>query len=98
MVGDVDLLRERLWSVVREKAEQGHDVSAVEHRLTTAPDSVDALIELADELADLPLRADWSYTEPHGLDAIWEECPPQRPTAAVGRGVVRRHPLDPRNL
>lgn len=84
VLGDTTLLRRRLQAVVVEKRDQGHDTSVLASRLETAPDDVNALIELAAEAAELPLRADWPYHEPTDLDGIWNECAPQRPTAPLG--------------
>lgn len=35
-------------------------------------------------LADLPLRDDWQFFEPSGLEEIWEECDPDRPLGSIG--------------
>lgn len=77
------VLRRRLQSVLRDKAEQGYDTAAAVAELEAAPDSLDALVELAMAIADLPLRSDWPYVEPTDLDDIWDECSPQRPRGSL---------------
>ena len=74
MLPPPDLLRRALDSVLADKAAQGHDVAAAERRLHTLPDSYDALARFADVVAALPMRDDWPYVEPDGLDDIWEEA------------------------
>lgn len=81
--GGVPFVRRRLHAVLRDKAEQGHDVDALAAEVDAAADSLDALAELAVAIADLPMRADWPYVEPTNLDEIWEESLPQRPTGSL---------------
>src|SRR5205807_1941390 len=48
--------------------------------------SLDALVSFAERLASLPLRADWPYVEPDGLDAIrteWDPAVGDDPVAPV---------------
>jgi ADP-ribosylglycohydrolase len=75
---DLPTLRALVAQVIADKDEQGHDVQGVADRLAATPDSYDALLALAQDLADLPLRADWPYVEPNDLPGIWAEADPAR--------------------
>ena len=78
------LLRSQLDTVIENKAAQGHKSEGLKEELDGLPDSYDALAAFAHKLSDLPIRDDWPYVEPNGLDAIWAECDPHRPTDTVG--------------
>lgn len=80
MLGTIDQYRALLREVIRNKQEQGFETFGLADRLEWLPESYDALFEFADSLAALPLRPDWPYVEPNNLDAIWDECDPDRPT------------------
>jgi len=58
------MLRVLLAQVIEDKAQQGHLTSGLAERLDSLAPSYDALLAFAEELADLPLRADWPYVEP----------------------------------
>lgn len=79
MLVSFNALRTTLWTIIRNKAEQGHVTEGLEARLSSLPDSYDALAEFSREVADLPLREDWDYVEPDGLGEILGECDPARP-------------------
>jgi ADP-ribosylglycohydrolase len=59
-------LRHVLTRVLEQRIDQGCDLDRQHflHRIEAASDSFDRLQELADELRDPPLRADWAYNEP----------------------------------
>jgi len=78
------VLRKLLGSVISDKEEQGHVTAGLREELAALPDSIDELSTFADRLSDLPMRADWRYVEPTELDAIWEECEPNRPIGPIG--------------
>jgi ADP-ribosylglycohydrolase len=79
----VSLLRRMLEQVLEDKAEQGHLVADLAARLHAAPDSYDALVALAGDLAVAPLDAGWTYVEPSDLDGIRGEwtAGPDAPTS-----------------
>ena len=85
MLPSLDFLRERLEKVIARKAQQGHQTTEVLTELHSAPESYDALAELARKVADLPLRADWPYQEPNDLDQIWAECTADRSAEPLRR-------------
>ncbi len=76
-------LRKLLSDVISGKEAQGHVTDGLELELRDLPASVDAMHEFAQRLADLPLRANWTYVEPTDLDSIWMECGPSRPLGAI---------------
>jgi ADP-ribosylglycohydrolase len=76
-------LRTSIAQVIADKAEQGHVVDGLDDELNVVPESYDALIAFAHRLADLPLRADWSYVEPDDVAAIKAESDPARSVTAV---------------
>jgi ADP-ribosylglycohydrolase len=76
LLPDLGTLRELVKACVECKVEQGHDVSGM--LLSDVPDSYDALLAFAEQLAATPLRADWPYDEP--LDLSW--LPTLDPTPA----------------
>lgn len=73
MLPSISAVRAALAQVIADKDEQGHDVAAFADRLAAAPDSHDALLALAEELAHAPMRPDWSYVEPDDVDEIRRE-------------------------
>ena len=77
-------IRSLLQVVIANKAEQGHIINGLDERLYNLPDRYDDLFTFAQELANLPLRADWPYVEPNELDDIWAECAPDRPMGIIG--------------
>jgi len=79
MLPSYTLLRKRLQQVIAEKEEQGHLVDGLTRELALLPDRYDSLSDFALKVCELPLRNDWSYTEPNELEQIWEECDPGRP-------------------
>jgi ADP-ribosylglycohydrolase len=84
MLPTLDVLRQRLRGVVRDKCAQGHVVDGLAEEIDRLPASYDAMADFGRRLADLPLRPDWPYVEPSGLDEIWAECDPGRPLGPVG--------------
>jgi ADP-ribosylglycohydrolase len=79
-------LRRLLEQVLADKAEQGHLVTDLAERLRTTPDSYDALVALAGDVAVAPLDPDWPYVEPSDLDGIrseWTAAPDAPPTYDV---------------
>jgi len=85
MLPTINLLRTQLRLVIDDKEAQGHSTAGLAGELAALPDSYDALAAFARRLADLPLRPDWPYVEPNDLPAIWAECDPARPLAAIER-------------
>lgn len=79
MLPSAEMLRKVLSTVIVDKAEQGHITEGLDQELAALPDSLDALNEFSQLLAELPMRADWRYHEPNNLDEIWAECDPDRP-------------------
>ena len=79
MLPDLDFLRRRLVKVLDDLAHQGHDVQALQEELRKADDSYDAFAEIAAKAPDAPMREDWPYVEPDGLEEIRRECDPDRP-------------------
>src|SRR5688500_14112912 len=77
---DIGLLRNRLAWAMREERDAGRDVVAASAALAAAPDSYDALDEVARLLATAPVRDDWPYHEPDDLAEIWAACDPDRRT------------------
>jgi len=75
-------LRTWLQQIIDDKAAQGHVVTGLAAELERLPDSYDALAEVAEKLATLPLVADWPYVEPDDLPGILAECDPARPPDA----------------
>ena len=84
------LFRQHLHDTIAAKKRQGHVVDGLVEKLNALPAGYDAFVAFADRLADLPLRPDWPYREPNGLEEIWAECAPDRPGGPVGR-------LDPKD-
>jgi ADP-ribosylglycohydrolase len=76
-------LRKILGEVINDKGAQGHVVDGLVEELHSLHDSHDALIQFGERLSNLPLRADWPYVEPDDLDAINEECDPDRPRGRI---------------
>lgn len=77
-------LRDKLHAVLRDKDAQGHQTDGLSSQLDALPDSYDALMHFAHEIAGLPMRADWPHVEPDELDDIWAECDPNRPQSTLG--------------
>ena len=76
-------LRERIHGVVLNKGEQGHEIDGLVSKLESLPESYDAMLEFANSLSDLPIRSDWKYVEPNGINDIWDESKPDRKTGAI---------------
>jgi ADP-ribosylglycohydrolase len=68
LLPDLGTLRELVKACVEGKVEQGHDVSGL--NLSDVPDSYDALLAFAEQLAATPLREDWPYEEPLDLSYL----------------------------
>jgi ADP-ribosylglycohydrolase len=83
MLPSLKVLRGELRMIVANKREQGHVADGLEAALDALPDSYDALAQFARRLASLPLRPDWPYGEPSGLEEIWAECDPSRPLGPI---------------
>lgn len=83
MLPNFSVLRSALRMIIANKREQGHVTDGLEAELERQPDSYDGLAVFARRLADLPLRPDWPFAEPSGLEEIWAECDPARPRGPV---------------
>lgn len=67
----------------------GRDIAGLEEELVALPASYDHYLAFAESLADLPMRADWRYTEPVAWDDVAAESDPDRatiPLTSVGSG------------
>jgi ADP-ribosylglycohydrolase len=84
MLPSYRVLRRMLSASVDDKGEQGYVVDGLRERVEALPDSYDAMIGFGRELRALPLRQDWPYVEPNGLEEILAECDPDRPREAIG--------------
>ena len=84
MLPPIDILRKQLAQVIADKKAQGHEVEGLLPALEVMPDSYDALWEMAQRVAHLPLRDDWPFVEPSDLEGIWAECDPGRPQGLLG--------------
>jgi ADP-ribosylglycohydrolase len=82
LLPDLDTVRRLVSACIDTKQQQGHETAGLHERLDAAPDSYDALLALAEQVASSPLREDWPYVEPDDLTAIAAECSP--PTATPG--------------
>lgn len=80
MLTSEDQLRSLLTLVLDDKADQGHDVAGVADAIASA-DGLDALVAVARDLADRPIRDDWPHHEPIDLDGIRAASRPDRATA-----------------
>jgi ADP-ribosylglycohydrolase len=58
-------------------------VAGLQAELKRLPDQYDEVAAFAERVRRLPLRPDWPYVEPNGLDDIWNECDPHRPLGAM---------------
>jgi hypothetical protein len=76
-------LRQLLTDELRQRAEEGCDVSAFAPRLATAPDDPRALLALYEELAALSPRSDFPYTEPSDLADIQAARSSDQPLAGA---------------
>ena len=83
LLPDLGTLRALVGGCVESKLEQGHDLSGL--RLEDVPDSSDALLAFAAQVAASPLRADWPYDEPHDLS--WLSDLPVTPAGDVSARV-----------
>lgn len=90
MLPTLNGFRNLLLANLASKAKQGHDIAGLEAAIKGAPDSYDALAELARRLSTAPLRADWPWVEPNELAEIKAACPdwPHRPLAAVDPATI----------
>lgn len=86
MLPDTQFLKERLTNVVLCMEKQGFATAGMLTALKKLPDSYDAIAELAQQVAELPMREDWQYREPNDLETIWNECDPTRPMGPIGTG------------
>jgi ADP-ribosylglycohydrolase len=83
MLPETVLLRKVIEWNIKDKEQQGFDVTGCVERLRDVPDSYDALVAFAHALERLPVRAGWPHVEPLALPEIWQECDPARPTGAI---------------
>lgn len=88
MLPSYAMLRDRLGAMIDDKERQGHDTAGLADRLATLPDDYEQLAALGRVVDDLPMRADWPYTEPDDLDAIratwsWDGTPLPQPHDAA---------------
>ncbi|MGC4945663.1 ADP-ribosylglycohydrolase family protein [Streptomyces sp. DT224] len=85
MFAPFPVLRQQLRAMLRDKQEQGRDVTGMASRLERLPDDYQALADLAAEIDAAQVRADWPYVEPSDLAGIRAEqapltrMPPGRP-------------------
>jgi ADP-ribosylglycohydrolase len=93
-----ELLKDALLQVLAQRIDQGCelDEAVTGRRIIAAAGSYDALYEIARELRDPPMRADWPYREPIAWDEIVaesEQLDPGRdwpaPDLSLARGKVR---------
>lgn len=82
MLLDLCFLKKQLQQVIVGKQAQGYQTAGLLTKLHKI-ESYDALAALAQEIAALPFRPDWTYREPNQLDAIWQECAVDRPTKSL---------------
>ncbi|MCG8480199.1 MAG: ADP-ribosylglycohydrolase family protein [Spirochaetales bacterium] len=73
MFTSIDTIKRNLKAIIGEKRLQGYDVSTVEAAFTDLPDSYDELYRIATQVASLPLRDDWQFSEPSDLPVIKAE-------------------------
>ncbi len=83
LLPDLQTVRLLVGACLADKREQGHDVEGLEALLAQTPDSYDALLQMAEQVADSPLRPDWPYDEPHSLGDIAARCDPPPPSPAA---------------
>ena len=76
-------LRQLLATVIVNKRVQGHVTDGLDARLDAMPDCCDDLLAFAEELASLPMLADWPHHEPSDWDGIVAEMAPDRPTGPM---------------
>ena len=84
MIISLDTLKTRIQGVVLNKGEQGYEIDGMIGKLNSLPDSYDKLLEFANELSNLPVRADWRFVEPNDLEDIWAESDPSRNQETIG--------------
>ncbi len=83
MLIGLETLRQRIHGVVMNKGEQGHQIKGLVSKLESLPESYDVMLEFANSLSDLPIRSDWRYAEPNGIQDIWAESNPDRNQGAI---------------
>ncbi|MET9652203.1 ADP-ribosylglycohydrolase family protein [Streptomyces sp. NPDC006460] len=76
MFAPFPVLHRQLRIMLRDKEDQGRDVSGLAERLTRLPDDYQAVADLAAAIDTAPLREDWPYVEPSDLDGIRAEQAP----------------------
>ena len=79
-----ETLKQILSAELDERARQGYEVKNLQSQLESAAKSYDSLFSIAQEIRKAPIRKDWPYREPDGLNEILAECDPRRV-----RGVIR---------
>ena len=84
MLPTIELLKDQLERIIHCKAAQGHETRGLQIELRHLPASYDACASFASILRVLPMRHDWAYVEPNGLDEIWAECDGSRPIDSIG--------------
>ena len=83
MLININTLRERINGVILNKGEQGHNIEGLENKLESINDSYDALIKFTESLHDLPIKNDWPYVEPNGIEEIRSESDPTRHLGSI---------------
>ncbi|MFC7844659.1 ADP-ribosylglycohydrolase family protein [Streptomyces sp. NPDC057382] len=78
MFAPFPVLHRQVRAMLRDKEEQGRDVTGLAVRLERLPDDYQAIADLAAAIDAAPMREDWPYVEPSDLDGIRAE---QAPTA-----------------
>jgi len=67
------VLHKQLANMVRDRSEQGRDVSLVETELEDLPDDYQAIADLAARIDAAPFRDDWAFHEPNDYAGILAE-------------------------
>ena len=70
--------RDILLATLKDKAEQGHEVTGLDKKIEALPDSYDSFQTMARKLSALPLQAEWAYHEPNDWSSIAAACDPAR--------------------
>ena len=83
MIPDILFLKRRLKQVILGKEKQGFKTAGMLTALKKLPDSYDAVVELAQQVAELPFREDWPYSEPNELEQILNQCDSDRPLGPI---------------
>ena len=72
---DIGIVAERIRQEIEARNLQGYVVDGLMDRWRNAKSDREALMELHDQMKSLPLRPDWPYQEPSGLEDIRQARP-----------------------